>query len=177
MAGIFRPYDVAQDYQNVEFVKVSTDTLEMGYAVVANAIAGTYLSGEGSLYTPVKPTAVTVANVAVVCPEEYYEDSMGNRLNITDPTVQTYATGSVIRILRPALNKHYFMSNGLITGTIAAGAYLVPTANAYGWTIAADLTGNPKTAFVIEEINIKDTFAGLAAVTGVKLRCVRVLGE
>jgi hypothetical protein len=177
MAGIFRTYDVMQDYQNIDFVKVGADTLQNGYVVVADTVVGTYLDGQGALYNPVKPSAITVANVGIVCAEEYYEDELGNRISISDPTVLSFTTGKRVRILRPSLNKTYFCSNDLITGTPVVGSYLIPTADDYGWTVAADLTGNPTVALKIEEINVKDTFVGLAAVTGVRLRATRVLGE
>lgn len=177
-SGIFRPYDYPMfDGENIDFVKVGTDTLQNGYLVVADEIVGTYLDGYGGLYNPTKPAAITDANLAVVCAEEYYEDELGNRIDIDDPTVIQFTTGKRIRVLRPALNKKYFATNGLISGNLAVGAYVIPTASSYGFTIAEDLIDNPKLAFKIEEINVKDTFVGLQAQTGVRLRCVRALGE
>lgn len=176
-SGIFRTYDVMNDYENIDFVQVATDTLQNGFLVGADTIVGTFLDGNGALYNPTKPVAITDANLAIVCAEEYYQDELGNRINVSDPTVLTFKTGQRVRIIRPAMNKKYFVSNGLITGTVVVGQYLIPTAGAYGWTVAADLTGNPKVALKIEEINVNDTFVGLQAVAGVRVRCTRVLGE
>jgi hypothetical protein len=177
MAGIFKTYDVMQDYENIDFILVGSDDLENGYLVIADALSGTYLNGFGSVYTPAKPSAITNANIAIVCAEEYYQDAEGNRINITDPTVLTFTEGQRIRVLRPALNKKYFASASLYTGVAVVGKYLIPTAASYGFTVADDLTGNPKVALKIEEINVKDTFVGLAAVTGIRVRCVRANGE
>ena len=179
MAGIFRLYDLPmQDNENIDFVKVGTDSLSAGMAVVATDVVGTYLDGQGALYTPVKPAAVTDANIAIVAPEEYYHDAQGNRISIDDPTVKVFTTGDRIRVIRPAMNKKYFMSNDLITGTPVAGGYLIPTASAYGWTFAADLTavGTAKVALYIEQINVNDTFVGLASIAGVRVRVVRATG-
>jgi len=177
MAGIFRPYDVMQDYENIDFVQVATDTLQNGYVVKADALVGTYLDGYGALYVPVKPVAITDTNIAIVCAEEYYQDVNGNRVDINDPTLLTFATGARIRILRPALNKKYFVSNDLVTGTPAVGSYLVPTASSYGFTVAATLVGVPTVAFKIEQINVGDTFVGLAAVMGMRVRVTRATNE
>ena len=62
MAGIFKPYDVMQDYENIDFIKVGSTTLENGFTVVANSISGTYLDGFGAVYTPATPTAVKRSN-------------------------------------------------------------------------------------------------------------------
>lgn len=177
MAGIFKPYDVMQDYENIDFIKVGSTTLENGFTVVANSISGTYLDGFGAVYTPATPTAVTDANLAIVCAEEYYQDSLGNRINITDPTVLTFYENQIVRVLRPALNKKYFISNGLVTGVPSINKYLIPTVGGETFTVANNLSDNPKLAFKIEETSVKDTFVGLSAVTGVRVRCVRADGE
>lgn len=179
MAGIFRLYDLPMfDSENIDFIKVGSDSLSAGNLVVAKDVAGTYLDGQGSLYTPVQPATVGDSNLAIVAPEEYYHDSEGNRISIDDPTKKVFTAGDRIRVIRPALNKKYFLSNDLITGTPAAGGYLIPTATAYGWTYSAtDIsTGSPKVVLYIEQINVNDTFVGLAPVTGVKVRVVRAAG-
>ena len=176
-SGIFRPYDVTNDYENVDFIQVATDTLQNGYLVQADTIVGTYLDGNGALYTPVVPAAITTTNLAIVCAEEYYQDALGNRVDVNDPTALTFTTGQRIRILRPAVNKKYFVSNSLITGTIAVGSYLIPSVGAYGWTIASTLGATVSVALKIEEINVGDTFVGLQSVSGVRVRCTRVLSE
>ena len=175
MAGIFKAYDPMQDYENIDFVKVGTDSLSAGMLVVANDVAGTYLDGQGSLYTPVKPSTGAEYNLAIVSPAEYYHDAQGYRIDIDDPTVMTFTTGDRIRVIRPAVNKKYFLSNDLITGTVAAGGYLVPTASSYGWTYSATIPTSPVPTVVlyIEQINVNDNFVGLASVAGVKARCVR----
>jgi len=177
MAGIFKPYDVMQDYENIDFIQVATDTLQNGYAVVADALVGTYLDGYGAIYTPGKPTSATPTNIAIVCAEEYYQDANGNRIDINDPTLLTFTTGQRIRIIRPAMNKKYFMSNDLITGTPVVGQYVIPTASAYGWTVATTLTSTDTVALKIEEINVNDYFVGLASVSGVRLRVTRANNE
>lgn len=179
MAGIFREYDLPKfDTENIIFVKVGTDDLSAGNVVVAKDVAGTYLDAQGALYTPAQATAVGDGNLAIIAPDEYYHDSDGHRIDIDDPTKKVFKSGDRIKAIRPVLNKHYFISNDLITGTVAAGGYLLPTANAYGWTYAASdiSTGTPKLVLYIEEINVKDTFVGLAAVTGVRVRVVRASG-
>jgi hypothetical protein len=179
MAGIFRLYDLPmQDNENIDFIKVGADKLSAGMLVVANDVEGTYLDGEGALYTPVKPATVGDANLAIVAPEDYYHDAYGNRINIDDPTQKEFTTGDRIRVIRPAMNKKYFISNDLITGTVAAKGYLIPTAGGYGWTYSATdiTTGSPKVVLYIEQANVKDTFVGLSAVTGVRVRVVRVAG-
>jgi hypothetical protein len=176
MAGVFHAYDVAQDYNNIDFVKVGTDTLQNGYAVVATTLAGSYNDGFGDIYNPTKPAAITDTDIAIVDAEDYYQDELGNRIDIDDPTVITFKTGARVRVFRPVLHKKYFASNDTYTGTAAVGSYLIPTANSYGWTVASDLTDNPKVAFLIEAINVKDYFVGLQALTGVRLRCVRQQG-
>lgn len=179
MAGIFRLYDLPMfDNENIIFVKVGDDDLSAGMVVVANAVEGTYLDAEDALYTPTQVAAVSDGNLAIIAPEEYYKDSDGNRINIDDPTKKVFTSGDRIRAIRPALNKTYFISNDLITGTPATGGYLIPTADAYGWTYSATdiTTGSPKFVLYIEQINVKDTFVGLAAVTGVKVRVVRAAG-
>lgn len=177
-SGIFRPYDVMNDYENIDFIQVATDTLQNGYLVQADTIVGTYLDGNGALYNPVLPAAITTANLAIVCAEEYYQDALGNRVDVNDPTVLTFTTGQRVRILRPALNKKYFVSSALITGTPAVGSYLIPTAGAYGWTVVVSPLGVTVTVGLkIEEINVGDTFVGLQSVSGVRVRCTRVLSE
>lgn len=179
MAGIFRLYDLPmQDYENIDFIKVGTDSLSAGMVVVAKDVTGTYLDGEGALYSPVQVHTIADKNLAIVAPEDYYHDAQGNRINIDDPTVKVFTTGDRIRVIRPAMNKKYFLSNDLITGTVAAGGYLIPTADAYGWTYSATdiTTGTPSVVLYIEQINVKDTFVGLGAVTGVRVRVVRVSG-
>lgn len=175
MAGIFREYDLPKfDTENIIFVKVGTDSLSAGNVVVANDVVGTYLDGQGALYTPVQVSDIANGNLAIVAPDEYYHDSDGNRLNIDDPTKKVFTTGDRIKAIRPVVGKHYFVSSDLITGTAAAGKYLIPTKDAYGWTVTTDIsTGTPKFVLYIEEINVKDTFVGLAAVTGVRVRVVR----
>jgi hypothetical protein len=179
MAGIFRLYDLPMyDNENIDFIKVATDNLSNGMAVVAKDVVGTFLDGQGALYNPVQPVTVGDAYVAIVASESYYHDLQGNRISIDDPTVKVFTTGDRIRVIRPALNKKYFMSNDLITGTPAVGGYLIPTAGAYGWTYSATdiTTGSPKVVLYIEQINVNDTFVGLASVTGVKVRVVRASG-
>lgn len=176
-SGIFRPYDVMNDFENIDMIQVGTDTLQNGYLVVADTLVGTFLDGNGALYNPVMPAAITATNLAIVCAEEYYQDALGNRIDVSDPTQLTLITGQRARVLRPAVNKKYFVSNGLITGTPAVGSYLIPTAGAYGWTVAATLVGVPTVALKIEQINVGDTFVGLAAVLGVRVRCTRALNE
>lgn len=176
MAGIFREYDLPRfDTENIVFVKVGTDSLSAGMAVVAKDVVGTFLDGAETLYTPVKPATVGDTDIVIVAPDGYYHDSDGNRLNIDDPTKKVFTTGDRIKAIRPTMNKHFFMSNDLITGTIAAGSYLIPTAGGYGWTVSATdiTTGSPKVVLYIEEINVKDTFVGLSAITGVRVRVVR----
>jgi hypothetical protein len=177
MAGIFRLYDLPMyDNENIDFVKVGTDDLSAGMVVIAKDVAGTYLDAQGALYTPVKNSAIADKNLAIVAPEEYYHDSDGNRINIDDPTLKVFKSGDRVRVIRPAMNKKYFLSNDLITGTPAAGGYLIPTAGEYGWTYSATdiTTGTPSVVLYIEQINVKDTFVGLSAVTGVRVRVVRV---
>lgn len=181
MAGIFRAYDLPMfDSENIDFVKVGTDSLSAGNVVIAKDVVGTYLDGQGSLYTPVKNTTGAEADLAIVAPEDYYHDADGNRISIDDPTKKVFTTGDRVRVLRPALNKKYFISADQVTGTPAAGGYLVPTVGGYGWTYAAAIPTSspiPTVALYIEQINVKDTFVGLAAVTGLKVRCVRAAGE
>lgn len=179
MAGIFRLYDLPmQDSENIDFIKVGADKLSAGMLVVASDVAGTYLDAQGSLYTPVKPTTVADANLAIVAPEDYYHDALGNRLNVEDPTVIEFTTGDRIRVIRPAMNKKYFLSNDLITGAVANGGWLIPTAGAYGWTFTSTVEdiATAKVVLYVEQINVNDTFVGLASVTGVKVRVVRALG-
>lgn len=179
MAGIFRLYDLPmQDQENIDFVKVKTDTLSAGMLIVANDLEGTYIDGLGAVYTPGKPSAVSDANLAIVAPEEYYIDAMGNRIPVTDPTKFDFTTGNIVRIVRPAMNKKYFVSNDLITGTPAKSGWLIPTASAYGWTFTSTVgdIANAKVVLYVEQINVKDTFIGLAPVTGVRVRVIRATG-
>jgi hypothetical protein len=178
---IFRQYDLPQyDTENILAVKTGTDTLAGGYCVVATAVAGTYLDGLGAVYTPTQVAAITDKSLAIVdVGSMYYHDSNGNRINTDDPTAIATFTGDRVKAVRPILNKHYYMTTDLVTsGTqaaIAAGAYLIPTASSYLWTATADITtGTPSLALLIEEINVKDTFVGLSASTGMRVRVVRV---
>lgn len=181
MAGIFRLYDLpVQDLENIDEIKVGTDSLSAGMVVIAKDVVGTYLDGAGALYNPVKNTTGAEPDLAIVVPEDYYHDAQGNRLDIDDPTVKVFTTGDRIRIVRPALNKKYFVSSDLVTGTPAVGGYLIPSVGAYGWTYAASIPTTapiPTVALYIEQINVKDTFVGLSAVTGLRVRCVRAAGE
>jgi hypothetical protein len=174
---VFREYEASMyDPQNIITLKVGTDTLAGGYCVQANAVAGTYLDGYGAVYTPAQVSNINATDVALVDTNAlYYHDVLGNRLDIDDPTVKAAYTGDLVRAIRPTRNKHYFMSNDIVaSGTIAAGSYLIPTANSYLWTVTTDITtGTPKYVFLIEEINVKDTFVGLSAITGMRVRCVR----
>lgn len=177
MAGIFRTLDVMQDAHNIDFIQVGATNLQNGYLVVADTTVGTYVSGNGDLYNPAFPTANTDANLAIVCAEEYYQDADGHRINVNDPTKLIFTSGQRVRVIRPVVNKKYWMSNDLITGTPVAGQYLIPTANAGGWTFSATIPANVKFALKIEELNVADTFVGLGAITGTRVRCVRALGE
>lgn len=183
MAGIFREYDLNTQYENIDFVQVATDTLQNGYIVVANDLVGSYNDGFGDVYTPVEPTDVSNTDLAIVCSPEYYQDAYGNRVNIDDPTKITFATGQRIRVLRPTLNKKYFISNGLVSGTVAKGKYVYSAAtstgsvSSYTWTVGTTIPASATIAFYVEADTVNDTFVGLTPVTGARIRCVRSAGH
>lgn len=175
-----RTYDVAQDYENIITAKVGTDELESGFLVVAKDLAGTFNSKDRAVYEVSQATGTDDGDYAIIMPEEYYEDEQGNRIDISNPTAIVYRTNQRVRALRPAMNKKYFFTSGLVTTASATaavkGAYLVPTANDFKWTAVASAGVTDKVVLRIEEVGVKDTWIGLEAPTGLRVRVVRALG-
>lgn len=175
-----RTYDVAQDYENLVTAKVGTDDLESGFLVVAKNLAGAFNSKDRNVYEVEQPTGTEDGDYAIIMPEEYYEDEQGNRINIANPTAIVYRQDQRVRALRPIMNKKYFFSAGLVTTASTASAvvgnYLVPTADDYKWTAVASAGATDKLVLRIEETGVKDSWIGLEAPAGLRVRVVRSLG-
>ena len=170
MANVVIPLDEYRDSFNIVSVKVpASTTYDDGSICVATTLST--VTGEGDTYASTVTTAVDTDHLVMVVGDEYYEDSNGNRINITDPTEITYRAGSVVRAYSLRRRARFAMSSGTYTGTPVVGEFLIPTANAQTWAAAAAI-GTAKYALQVEAINQNITYTGLNAVTGVIARVV-----
>lgn len=167
MANLAIPMDKWFDSRNVISVQAASDTLDDGYIVQAD----TLVTGEIDVYQAEQATAITATDLAMVVGYEFYEDSLGNRPNITDPTQITYAAGTPVTAYRLVKNARFFISNDAITtGTPAVGEVLIPTANNYEWTATASAGGTELYVLTVEAINHNGSYRGLTAIPGVIAR-------
>lgn len=167
MANVVIPMDKYFDSRNVISVQAASDTLDDGYVVQAK----TLVTDEIDVYQATQVTAITADELALVVGYEFYEDSLGNRPNVTDPTQITYAAGTPVTAYRLVKNARFFISDDAIgTGTPAVGQFLIPDANEYELEAVATVGGTEKYVLTVEKINHKGTYRGLNAVNGVIAR-------
>lgn len=166
MANLVIPYDKYFDTKNVISVRAASDALDDGYLIQASSL----VTGERDVYTATQINAITLNYLAMVVGYNFYEDSLGNRPNVSDPTQITYPAGSDVTAYRLIKNSRFFMSSGTYTGTPAVGQFLIPTADAYTWAAAASLGGTELYAFIVEAISVTGSYRGLNGITGVIAR-------
>ena len=154
---------------------VGTAELDDGNVVVASTLSTTSLQDD--VYTAAQPAAATDGNLAIIIGEEFYQDSDGNRINITDPTKITYPTGTIVRAVRPEIDMGFKISNTAITGTAVLGQYLIPTATSYEFTASSTIPSNNKLALKVERVSKNIAPKGNSPITGVEARVVNYVAE
>lgn len=168
MANLVIPMDKYFDTKNVIAVR-GTAVLDDGNVVRANTLA----TDELDVYNAEQITALTQDSLALVVGYEFYQDALGNRPNVSDPTQITYAIGTDIVAYRPEVGTRFFISNGAVaTGTPVAGQFIVADANTYTLEAIASLAGTETLGFVVEKINHNGSYRGLNAIPGIIVRTV-----
>ena len=162
------PYDKYFDTENVISVQAASDTLDDGYLVQATSL----ITGENDIYTATQISAITANYLAMVVGYNFYQDTLGNRPNISDPTSITYPSGTPVTAYRLKKNARFFMSADTYTGTAVVNQFLIPTASAYTWAAAASLGGTELYGLIVERIGVAETYRGLNSITGVIARVV-----
>jgi len=169
MANLVIPVGQYFDTDNVISVKVPAgQTLSDGAILVASVLD---TATGNDVYAATVPAAVTDDYLCMVVGDEFYEDSQGNRLGVSDPTQITYKAGNIVRAYRLVKSRRFKISDGAITGTPVIGQFLIPTAASTTLTAAATV-GTAKYAFMVEKLAVNVSYAGLTPVTGVIARLV-----
>jgi hypothetical protein len=169
MANLAYAKDRMGDNEKIISVKSAADTLDDGYLVVAETLSTTY--GESDVYVCTKPAAATDGSLAMIIGENFYEDTLGNRPDVDDPTKITYTSGDVVRAVRPHVDMRFALSDSCIDGTTVLGQYIIPTASAYTWDESATI---PNDTCLVAKVEYKGTIStiGGVAVSGIIARVV-----
>ncbi len=171
MGNFAKPRGTYFDTDNIISVTIPAgSTLSDGACVQASALN----EDKGNdLYDAIVPTANTLDYLAIIAGDEYYQDALGNRIEITNPTNIEYQAGSRVRAYRLPKARRWDISNGAIVGTPVVGQFLIPTANSEDWTVSASVDAAVNYAFIIEKIDVNITYTGLTALKGVVARVVK----
>jgi hypothetical protein len=150
---------------------VAATPLDDGYVGKLNGL----VTGERDLYNILPPAAVTTDNLVIICGAENYIDSLGYRNPIHDKTKWTYAGDRPVRAYRPRVGMRFKINTSAISGTPVAGQYLIPANSTFQLAAAADLSGNTKLAFEVEETGSTcNIFVGKTNVAATIMRVIKV---
>ena len=168
MANLVIPMDKYFDTKNTISVR-GTATLDDGNIVRANSLA----TGELDVYNGEQITALTQDSMAMVVGYEFYQDTLGNRPNVSDPTQITYPAGTDVLAYRPEVGSRWFISDDAVaTGTPVVNQFIVADANTYTLEAVASLAGTETLGFVVERINYNGSYRGLNPIQGIVVRTV-----
>lgn len=166
----------------VEFMNEAVfdaDVLSVQHATVAlddgnlGELTG-LVSGERDLYTIATPDAVTTDEVVMVVGAEVYVDTNGVRVPIHNKANFTYVATRPVRAYRLRAGMRFKINTSAISGTPVVGQYVIPANGTFQPTAAADLTGNTRVAFIVEETGAScNIFTGKTAIPATIIRVIK----
>lgn len=153
MANVVERLTRENDQRNVLSVYNGSEVLDDGYV----GVIGAHAAGEDILSAIGKASDVTAEEVVMVLGiKAYLEDTYGNRVPMTDPTLITYPIDKPTRAYRLKIGDRFNVANTAINGTAVKDQFLVPANAAWLMVPAANLTGATKVAFRVVKTNGDD---------------------
>jgi hypothetical protein len=168
------------EFMNESVLDTDVVSVQTGYAATplddgyVGKLSG-LVSGERDLYTFATPTTVTTDELLIIVGAENYIDANGFRTPIHDKTKWTYAGDRPVRSYRPRVGMRFKINTSAISGTPVKDQFIIPANSTFQLVAAADLSGNTKLAFVVEETGVtSNIFVGKTLIPATIIRVVKV---